>query len=65
MGAVAKINPVLAALVILTPNVKAVWPTATPRHPRPATGRSSFRPQDTEEAVHEDSANRKAKSYDE
>ncbi len=37
MGAVAKMRPVLAALVMLTPKVKAVWPIATPRHPRPAT----------------------------
>jgi hypothetical protein len=41
-GAVAKIRPVLAALVRLTPKVKAVWPIATPRHPSPATGRRSF-----------------------
>jgi hypothetical protein len=42
MGAVAKMRPVLAALVMLTPNVKAVWPITTPRRPKPATGRRSF-----------------------
>jgi hypothetical protein len=42
IGAVAKMRPVLAALVMLTPKVKAVWPIATPRHPRPATRRRSF-----------------------
>jgi hypothetical protein len=41
-GAVAKIRPVLAAVVMLTPKVKAVWPIATPRHPKPTIGRKSF-----------------------
>ncbi len=40
MGAVAKMRPVLAALVILTPKVKAVWPIATPgTGARPHAGR--------------------------
>jgi len=39
---VAKIRPVLAAVVRLIPNVKAVWPTATPRQPNPAIGSKSL-----------------------
>ncbi len=35
-------RPVLAALVVLTPKVKAVWEMATPRQPNPAIGRRSF-----------------------
>ncbi len=35
-------RPVFAALVMLTPKVKAVWPIATPRQPNAAIGRRSF-----------------------
>ena len=40
-GAVAKIRPVLAALVRLRPNVKPVWAVATPKQPSAAIGRRS------------------------
>jgi hypothetical protein len=36
-------RPVLAAVVRLRPNVKAVWPTAIPRQPSPTVGSSSPR----------------------
>jgi hypothetical protein len=37
-GEVAKMRPVLAALVVLTPKVKAVWVMATSRQPTPPSG---------------------------
>src|SRR5215210_2284914 len=43
-GAVAKIKPVLAALVRLTPKVNPLWAIATPKHPRAAMRIRSFRP---------------------
>jgi hypothetical protein len=41
---VAKTRPVLAVLVMLTPKVKAVWDTATPRQPSAAMGSTSLLP---------------------
>src|ERR671916_2907790 len=42
-GAVVKTRPVLAALVRLMPNVKAVWAAPMPKQPRPTMGRRSLR----------------------
>src|SRR5215212_7325246 len=43
-GAVEKIKPVLAALVVLRPKVNPVWAVPTPRHPKAAMGKRSLPP---------------------